>query len=283
MDRRRLPALLIAVAVLVVVVGGPARAQAQADDAAQSPGDLARARALFEEGVSFADQGHFAQAANRFRQTLALHSAPAVKFNLALALEKLGRHGEAAEMLEDVRDARHAPRSMRRTARRMLHHIEPHVGHLTVSYAGDLHGAEIVVDDRVIPAEKVGSPVAVDPGQRVVALRHGHQRFASELVDVEAGGHTSVTLHGRIPTATETARAAQPPPPPHPAPEAAIAPTHEETTGGRNVLHTWWFWTAAGAVAVGAIAVVAVASSSGGGGPMFVQGDLNPGVVQVNP
>ena len=76
-------------------------ASAQAD--AGSNEQIAAARALFETGLTYGNQGQWTEAVDHFRRSVALYPSPNASFNLAYALTQLGvvgyylqRHGSAA-------------------------------------------------------------------------------------------------------------------------------------------------------------------------------------------
>ena len=54
------------------------------------------ARRLFAEGIEFVEQERWAEAEERFRRVLVLRGSQVVAYNLASALEHLGRFVEAA-------------------------------------------------------------------------------------------------------------------------------------------------------------------------------------------
>lgn len=62
---------------------------------------LAEARRLFAEGVTDvnAEPPRWPEAAGRFEAALALHAAPPIRYNLAVAYVELGRHREASEQI----------------------------------------------------------------------------------------------------------------------------------------------------------------------------------------
>ncbi len=240
--------------------------------AAQAGSDIERARELFAQGVSHMDAQRYDEAADAFRQTLELHESPQVRFNLGTALHELGALGEAAEQFEIVKDDRHAPRALRREARRLSREIAPHLGHLTIDVEGDVAGTELTLDGRPIGAEQLGAPIAVGEGRHVIEARSG-ERTGSRSVDVAAGGTASVTL--RIPAAVAVHREA------HvlDTTPASTAPVEPDTGGG--VVSRWWFWTIIGAVVVGAVVVGALAAQPPEPDP--IRGNLNPPVLEVRP
>lgn len=116
----------------LLAVGHPMRAQAQedarpldepepaeqagieietADDAVEVAGadvidpeaqETAMARALFLDGVEHARSGRFHRAADFFRRAQAMRPTPAVAYNLASALIRIGRLVEGSEVLHWV-------------------------------------------------------------------------------------------------------------------------------------------------------------------------------------
>jgi uncharacterized protein (UPF0147 family) len=253
-------------------------APAVAQDAATE-----RARALFSEGVEHMQAGRFREAADAFRETLALRDSPQVRFNLATSLAETGEIGEAYELFESVRNDRRAPRPLRRDAQRAARELEPRTGQLTVNVDGDIAGTELTLDGRPIPAERIGSPMRVGEGRHQLAAARGTQR-GSRSVEVAAGEATSVTL--RLPSsgfaAATTSEAQTSSRSVLDEPLAGDRPTEEGSgDGGGNVLETWWFWTIVGALVIGGVAIGVAASAEPGQAEPSVQGNLSPGILEV--
>ena len=62
----------------------------------------AAARALFQEGLAFAQEEKFEEAADRFRRAHALRPTPTISYNLAAALSRTGNVVESSELLRHV-------------------------------------------------------------------------------------------------------------------------------------------------------------------------------------
>lgn len=260
-------ALTIALAALIGVAAAPALAQ----------DDTARARQLFEEGVEFADQGQFQEAANRFRQVLQIRSAAAVQYNLALALVELGEYVEARDLLQQVERDSSARQPMRRDARRVRQRIEPKIAHLTIELTDDVEGVEVVVDGRPLSSMDLGVRMAVDPGRHTIGMRYNGRSVGTQPIDLVEGGERTLRLTPRgAPSAAQTAEAGMMDDEP---PMADSSETEEDDGGGGSIFGKWWFWTGVAVVIAGGVAI-GVAASSGGD---EVQGNLNPGVLTVNP
>ncbi len=69
---------------------------------AQAEQETALARALFEEGVSAADEGRWAEAADRIGRAHSLKPTPATAFHWASALIELGQLVQAGERLRAI-------------------------------------------------------------------------------------------------------------------------------------------------------------------------------------
>lgn len=251
------PALGVA---LTVALASPALAQ--------SDEDLERARTLFAEGVELTQEERWSEAIERFRQVLEVRATPQVKYNLALALEANGQLSEAAALLREIQDSRQLGRRARRDVQRLLRLIGPRLGQLTVRISGDEAGVRVLLDGDEVPLDRIGQPLTVDPGERRVVMQRRGREVASQSVRVEAGQSAEVTLvETRVrPEAVETALVTQ---------EEPLPPS-------RSVLEEWWFWTIIGAVVViaGGVTIGVVAGSSSGP-PNPVQGNLDPGVIEV--
>lgn len=253
--------------VLVLTVLLAARAEAQAEGErtpreAQGESDVERARRLFAEGVELIDAERWAEAAARFRQVMPIRSTPQVKYNLALALRGLGQLADAAELLREASRSRSAPSALREDAEDMLESIEPRIGRLTIRIAGDDDRASVMLDGRAVGLERIGYPIAVDPGDHEVVLRRGGETLSSEAVHLREGEARDVTLE--VVTSRAVARTTTLPAPQLDG-EMGLPQEHNQVQRAESgpVVEQWWFWTAIGAVAVVlATIVVAVAATN---------------------
>lgn len=101
------------VALVALSLAGPAAAQ----DA-----DLQRAKELFENGVMLYDEGSYEAAVAAFREAYALSNEPLMLYNMASALERMGRWEEALEALNGYRA--YAPSDEREVLERRIRSIE---------------------------------------------------------------------------------------------------------------------------------------------------------------
>lgn len=234
---------------------------------AQSEEDLARARALFAEGVELTHEEQWEEAVERFRQVLEVRSTPQVKYNLALALEGAGELSEAAALLREIQDSRELDRRTRRDVQRLLQAIGPRLGQLTVRITGDEAGVRVLLDGDEIPLDRVGQPLATDPGEHRVVMERRGRAVASQTVTVTSGESTEVTL-------VETAVVASA------VDEELLTREIPPAASGGNVLEEWWFWTIIGAVVVATGVTIGIVAATSGP-PSPVQGNLSPGVLEV--
>jgi hypothetical protein len=136
--------------------------------------------------------------------------------------------------------------------------------------SGDEAGAEVVLDGETLGLDRIGQPIAVDPGAHHVALRRGEREVASRDVTLEQGQSGELTL-------VEAAVHAS-------LDEELLAASHEQDepapAAGGSVFEEWWFWTIIGAVIV-AGAGIAIGVAVGSQPPSPVQGNLDPGFLRV--
>ncbi|HEY8427156.1 MAG TPA: tetratricopeptide repeat protein [Sandaracinaceae bacterium] len=95
----------LATAFLIVLWASAAHAQLPDPPPAPTDADVARARALFVEGVQHAQDRRWDEALDAFLRSYATSGSPAALFNVGSALRELGRYREARDafdrLLED--------------------------------------------------------------------------------------------------------------------------------------------------------------------------------------
>lgn len=270
-------------AFLVVSLGVASAGRAQQPIPTDDTAQRAAARALFEEGVAFAEQRQFDQAVDRFRRSRELRRVPVVTYNLAVALAELRQLVEASELLRGVIRDETTPPELRQSAQVQLSQILPRVGRLTIRLSGDRSGALIVLDDRPIASALIGVAAPIDPGQHRVVARRAGREIASQLVDVTEGRDATVTLElepaatrvrdiGGVELETEASG-------PIRRRDSRRRDRGESTRGG-GVLTQWWFWGIVGVVAAGATTGIIVATTSGGTEDPY-RGTFMPGSLDI--
>jgi hypothetical protein len=210
--KARWPACLCA-AVLVSLAAPSARAQSAAD--------LAQARALYNEGMDLRDSGNASAALEKLKAANALARTPITALELGKTYELLGRLIEAREAYLAV--ARTAPqpgetersRAARRDSARAADALRSRIGSLTIRITGSpLDTVQVTIDGVVLPAEAIGAPRPVDPGEHLVVAHSNDGDSAESRVQLGSGEARDVELRiaarPSVPTPAPGARSAAP-------------------------------------------------------------------------
>jgi len=190
-----------------------------------SEADTAAARALFTEGRALAQQEDWPAAVDRFRRALALRPSPAIRFNLAASLVRVGRLVEASELARAVLREAPARDPARAPAEALLREIEPKIVQLTIRLQAGAEDATVLLDGSPFAAARVGVATPVDPGPHTIVARRGLAE-TTRRVDLAPGSPAEVTLALPPPPAAPAIPAAptEMQPSTNGAPEGAIAP-----------------------------------------------------------
>ncbi len=220
-------------------------------DAAAAEPEAANQRASLklEQGVARYDRRDYGGALRDFQDAYEIVPSPKIHFNLGLALDGLGRRGEAMEAFgRFLREAPDAAAEKRAQAERLVRGLRARVGALEITT--DLPGAEVLIDGHSRGRTPLPGPVYLDPGG------HGLTVSAAELarphreeVFVEAAATLRVSLKLRPSGATAS---------------VATSPltTYGVTRPGPQrdatpIYKRWWLWTAVAAVAAAAAIALA--------------------------
>jgi hypothetical protein len=196
------------VAMVTLVAASSAGPNARAAGPADANDETERQRsALYAEGVSLANAGQWEEAVSRFRQVVAIRSAPPALFTLAQAEEHLGRLATAERDYENaLASARAAGQpEVSEAAARALSGLALRVPWIVVRLARALPAAVATVDGTNV---SFGQPVKLDPGAHVVAAQAPDHRPFEKRVDLAAGQSVEV------PVSLEPIVPPSPPPPP---------------------------------------------------------------------
>jgi hypothetical protein len=215
---------------MAALLGGPARGRAE-ETLPLDADRRATARALFDQGLEYADAGRWQEAADRFRRAYEAKATAEIAYNLATAYVRLGYLAAAAGLLRRVVDDDEAPPAVRDAARVRLAQVSPRLGRLTVRLA-PAPGAYAYLDGRLLAPSTIGVVLPVDPGPHLVQARWRDGGELSRRVTVAEGAQSTVTLL-----------------PPSLAPVAA-APAAAPTTAP-PLFKRGWFWFAVAGVAAG--------------------------------
>ncbi len=258
---------------------GPAAAPAVGAATAPEPStanhDVEQARILFKQGVELARSRDFASAAARFREALALRSAPAVKYNLAAALSQLGEHAEAFNLCQQVIHSSDAPADVQAHCRTLMEEVTPHTARLTVLASAGGDTPDIAVDGVPLPADQLGFARALPPGGHRVTAERNHERFFEREVSIPLGTaalvNVSLIVTESVVVQKQLVEVSRP---------ERDKDQAAEDSATRKRRRRLWSGIAAGVVAVGAgVAVALVLSKPERSTQAPVTGSLSPGVL----
>jgi tetratricopeptide (TPR) repeat protein len=258
----------IFILLLASLLTSSGSAQGGAQSATQSGHEVALARALFEEGITLADQGDWAGAADRFERAHTLKPTSGTAFNWASALAATGKLTQAAELLEGVlRDPKAAP-ELKQESEKKLAEIAPrraklklHVAH-EVSATGHVH-----VDGREWPRAAWDVAMPVDPGHHEAVCQDDGRELSRAEITLQEGELQTLTLS---PAAIAEA-----------APAAPVKPDSAPEAPRKPLYKNWMLWTGVGvALVAGAVAVAVVSTRGNDKTESPIRGNAEPGVIR---
>ena len=195
----------------------------------------ALAKAQFAEGQRAFDRKDFAEALRHFRRAFELHRHDAVRFNIGVCLERMGRFREALEQYDEAAKSEQLDEKSHARAVTKADAARAELGTLIV--LGTPKGAEVVVGDEVLC--NLPCKTGVDPGDIVVVVRDGELREERRAhVTRQQELSLTVELKPEGPEATASAP---------PVAVTAVAPGGDETRHGPGLLT----WTGVGVAVVG--------------------------------
>lgn len=190
---RCLPAALVIATLLVGVVRAvPALAQPAGGVPASNEED--RRTRLFKEGKAAADAGKWAEAADKFRQVVAIRSAPKALIALGVAEERLGRvasaHAEYRRAREEAADKSLVDEL--KTANAALEAIRPRLPKVVFSPSDALAGARIEIDGEA--ARPDDGVLFVNPGEHTVSATASGKGTFKTTISLEEGQQHEIEL-----------------------------------------------------------------------------------------
>jgi hypothetical protein len=192
---RRQTAWALGLLTLLRMLGGDQPAQAQ-DHApgpatALSPEETARARQLFETGVSNYEAGRYIDALQQFQEAYRIKPHPLVRVNIANCYDKLDRPVEAIENFEAFLAVPAGDPAQRDEVRAALKELQKRVGQ--VAFKVTPAGARVVIDDRDEHRAPLDEPVRLSVGRHRVTVSLEGYETALRAVDVRP--QDTETLH----------------------------------------------------------------------------------------
>ena len=183
-------------AALLTCLGGSAWAQPRPAPAAPAATDAAK---QYEAGVALFDAKNFEGALVSFRQALDATGSPNARLYVARCLMALSRPVEAYDELaitarEAAARAESEPKyaQTRDAAAAELVLLEPKIGKLVIALADAPAGAAVTLDGAPVAASRLGAPIVVAPGNRVVEVTTPSR--PKERREIVVGGGETKTI-----------------------------------------------------------------------------------------
>jgi hypothetical protein len=212
---KRLNVLLLAA---TLAVSGAASAQPAQVAAPPGVDAVARAEALFQEGMRFVAQKQWADAEQRFLAAWALNPSYDVAANLGHTQNRLGKYKDAARHLAYA--IKNWPlvgkREPRELAQRRLAELRASLTSLSIQVS--VAGAAVSVDGTPVGTSPLDAEVFVDPGSHVIGAKLNGYEDAKVVVEGTKGAARTATL------------ALSPVTPPHPVPSVEMTAAAERTS-----------------------------------------------------
>jgi len=172
----------VALAVLVGTTAIPVAADAQNAQA------LAQAREEFRKGIAAEAAGDWEGALTVFKGVAQVKSTPQVRFHIAQCEEKTGDFVQALGSyrlaLYEAEQSKTA--DVQSASKAALAALEPRIPKLTLTRGAGAEVAKVVLDDRELGPNSVGSPMSVNPGgHHVVASAPGRETVTIDVTLAE--------------------------------------------------------------------------------------------------
>jgi tetratricopeptide (TPR) repeat protein len=221
------------------VVTLDARADVSDDDQVTPESPLSQrieaARAHFQKGVQYYDEGDYPGAINEFQRAYALQPTYRLLYNFGQVSYELQDYAAAerhfhAYLLDGGNEV---PAGRRSEVEHDLEQLRAHIAVLHLQT--DRAGAHLFVDERSVGSTPLEKPVHVNPGRRRVAAELAGYQRVMQIVDVQGGEDRTVRLEFGPQLATSATQTSS---------------DHASGSGSTN----WALWTgvATGAFALGA-------------------------------
>ncbi len=251
----------IAAAALATCLGLLASAAAEPTEAEKEA-----ARILFTEGAELRAAGKTAAALDRFRRAYDLAVTPITALELGRTHAMLGHLIEARRLYRSIESIEIKPSesaksaAARAEAKQLAQALDARIPTIVVTVVGDEPIESATLDGRALDVATLSSPIAVDPGKHVIAVRAKTERTV-EVTLAEGDRDRAITIDLAPPK--PVAVVAPPEPSAPPAPKPVLPPDAPRDRSGWSAL-TWTSGVVSGvALAVGAGAGVLALSRAG--------------------
>ncbi|MDF3067590.1 MAG: hypothetical protein K0R38_3191 [Polyangiaceae bacterium] len=211
-------------------------------------------RMHFERGTRAFEQGDFTASLQEFEAALAQRPHPVIRFNLALALARLGRPSAAVAQLKQVQADPAADKELRGRAEREQKSAEQALSRVTFRLS-DPTRERVELDGAAVDVA-AGGELAIDPGTHHVRVVSNSSVVLDQDLDLSPGERVELRVGERsrridvvvVPDAP--AATAQP----SATAAATLAPIAAPTSADTGKLSPTWFYMGVGAtVALGGL------------------------------
>lgn len=173
---------VVACAIAAVLVASSAHAQTRSKPRGSE--DIARARALDQQGAKAYQDGRYNDAIRYFEEAYRLGGPPFELWNVAKCHLHLDQPEQAAEMLEKYLATPDLPPDDRAEATQQLEELKKRPSTLTI--ASSPSGASVTIDGKPEP-NKTPFSVNVPPGPHDVSLTHSNHVVYNKRVEAKYG------------------------------------------------------------------------------------------------
>lgn len=150
-----------------------------------SASEITVARRLFDEGKAAEDTGRFREAADKFRQAIAIKDTPGLRFHLARTQEEQGAFVEALVEYDRAReliDSGVKAADVERLLGGAREKVKNKVAQLTVRLPADVPEPKVELDGRALSPTVLGVAMPINPGKHELkASAAGRKSFATEI------------------------------------------------------------------------------------------------------
>jgi hypothetical protein len=214
----------------VLVAGLAAAAEPQ-----PSPNDVEIARAHFNTGQAYYQNGRYADAAREFEEAYRLSRRPALLYNMGKSYDGGNDYARALDAYQRFLAAGPVAAADREFATKRIELLQKMVG--KIELAGAVEGSAVTLDGASVGTTPLSAPLVVNPGRHQLTL--GHEGYATFRTAVNAPVGGTVTVNAQQ---TESVRV------------VTVTRADKEVP----VYKRWWLWTAVGGAVVAAGVVTAV-------------------------
>jgi len=224
---------------------------------AGAQGGRKEATALLREGARLYEKGDKAGALSKFIKAFNRYPSYKIEYNIAVLLDELKRHTEAAAYFERfvTTKGNTAPANMMGRAHIKLAVLMKRLASVQVSCP--VRGAWLLVNGREVAQLPLGYRTYLEPGTyRITVKEQGYAPFEKKLT-LRAGDHKNLLAALKRTAVSPPVEADEPRPPPTLSGKQQKDPfdiqqPRQVVSRERPLYKRWWFWTIVGAVVVGA-------------------------------